>query len=92
MRLLASKQAGCIAVYIVLGILRGEDVSCWAGLTQLNLPLTSFSMRERGEANVKCESSFDAVQSQSFDVPRDLILVSIQSPCKLCSRPSKVGE
>ena len=48
--------------------------------------------REREEANVKCESSFDAVQSQSFDVPRDLILVSIQSPCKLCSRPSKVGE
>ena len=57
---------------------------------------TSFSMREREEANVKCESSFDGldtVQSQSFDVQYDLSLVCIQSPpCKFGSRSSKVGE
>ena len=49
-------------------------------------------MREREEANVKWESSFDgldAAQIQSFDVQHDLSLVCIQSRCKFGSRPQR---
>ena len=49
-------------------------------------------MREREEANLECESSFDAVQTQSFDVHHDLILVCIQTLVNLVQGRAKLGN